>query len=50
MTELTGKQVRLSALRQALDAGTLRSAERQSHKHNYHPKTPEITTSMPSSA
>ena len=28
MTELTGKQVRLSALRQALDAGTLRSAER----------------------
>ncbi len=28
MTELTGKQVRLSALRQALDAGTLRSADR----------------------
>ena len=28
MTELTGKQVRLSALRQALDAGTLRAAER----------------------
>jgi magnesium transporter len=28
MTELTGKQVRLGALRQALDAGTLRSAER----------------------
>jgi magnesium transporter len=28
MTELTDKQVRLGALRQALDAGTLRSAER----------------------